>query len=133
MNMIALLAGVLFGCGLTISQMINPNKIINFLDITGSWDPSLLLVMVGALTVTWAGYSFVLKKLKPVCCEAFQLPTKKSIDKRLVLGSIMFGIGWGLAGYCPGPALSAVGLGIADAFYFLCGMVLSAVLLRIIR
>lgn len=128
-NFIALLAGVLFGCGLTISQMINPNKIINFLDVMGHWDPSLLFVMMGALSVTWVGYTFVLKKSRPLCADKFNLPTKKSADFPLIIGAAIFGIGWGLAGYCPGPGLTAVGLYIPDAAYFVCGMILSAVVI----
>lgn len=131
MNIMALLAGILFGCGLTISQLINPNKIINFLDITGSWDPSVLLVMASALIVTFVGYLSVLKKPKPVCSAEFSLPQKKSIDRSLIIGAVIFGIGWGLAGYCPGPGLTAIGLGIADAIYFVCGMVLSTIVIKI--
>lgn len=131
MNIIALIAGILFGCGLTISQLINPNKIINFLDIMGHWDPSVLLVMASALSITWLGYTFVLKKSKPIYCDEFNLPQKKSVDFPLVYGSAIFGIGWGLAGYCPGPGLTAVGLGIADAIYFVCGMILSAIVIKI--
>lgn len=131
MNIIsALLAGILFGCGLTISQLINPNKIINFLDVTGNWDPSLLLVMVSSLSITWLGYLFVLKKSKPIFCTEFNLPKKKSVDFPLVIGAAIFGTGWGLAGYCPGPGLTALGLGILDAIYFVCGMVLSALVMK---
>jgi uncharacterized membrane protein YedE/YeeE len=132
MNIIALLAGILFGSGLTISQLINPDKIINFLDIMGHWDPSVLVVMASALSVTWVGYSFVLKKSKPLCGEEFNLPTKKSLDFPLMFGAAIFGIGWGLAGYCPGPGITAIGLFIADAIYFVCGMVLSAIAIKLV-
>lgn len=126
MNYIAtFICGLLFGCGLTISRMINPNKIQNFLDITGDWDPSLLVVMFGALVVTGIGYKLVLRRRHPLLTEIFFLPTKKTIDKPLVFGSVLFGLGWGLAGYCPGPAVTALGLGIMDAVYFMIGMVLS--------
>jgi uncharacterized protein len=131
MNIFALLAGVLFGCGLTISQLINPNKIINFLDITGHWDPSVLLVMASALIITCFGYWCVLKKPKPVCSMEFSRPQKKSVDRSLMIGAAIFGIGWGLAGYCPGPGLTAIGLGISDAIYFVCGMLLSAIVIKI--
>lgn len=124
-NIVALICGLIFGCGLTISNMVNATKIQDFLDITGNWDPSLALVMFSALIVTWIGYKLVLKKQRPEFTEKFFLPTKKSIDKSLVLGSALFGIGWGLAGYCPGPAISALGLGIMDAVYFVIGMVVS--------
>ncbi len=122
---VSFICGLLFGCGLTISNMINPNKIQNFLDVTGNWDPSLAFVMFSALVVTWIGYKLVLRKQRPELTEKFFLPTKKSIDKPLILGSILFGIGWGLAGYCPGPAVTALGLGIIDAVYFVIGMILS--------
>lgn len=124
-NIAAFISGLIFGCGLTISNMVNANKIQNFLDITGNWDPSLLLVMFSALSVTWIGYKFVLRKQQPKLTEKFFLPTKKSIDKTLILGSALFGIGWGLAGYCPGPAITALGIGIMDAFYFVLGMIAS--------
>lgn len=124
-NFIALLCGVLFGCGLTISNMINANKILDFLDITGNWDPSLAFVMLGAVVVTWIGYQFVGQMHHPKLAEKFFLPDKKTLDMRLILGSVLFGIGWGLAGYCPGPAITALGLGIMDAVYFVLGMVAS--------
>ena len=121
----ALLCGLLFGVGLTISNIINPAKIQNFLDIFGNWDPSLLLVMASALAVTLIGYRFVLKKGRPLLVDSFCLPTRKLIDKQLVIGAALFGIGWGLAGYCPGPAITALGLGIMDAVYFVIGMIIS--------
>jgi uncharacterized membrane protein YedE/YeeE len=122
---VSLLCGILFGCGLTISNMIDANKILNFLDITGNWDPSLLFVMLSALIVTWIGYHWVMKWTHPRFAEKFFLPEKKSLDPKLISGSILFGIGWGLAGYCPGPAITALGLGIMDAIYFMSGMVIS--------
>lgn len=126
MNYIAsFICGLLFGCGLTIANMINPAKIQNFLDITGNWDPSLAFVMFSALSVTLIGYKLVSRKQRPEFTEKFCLPTKKSIDTPLILGSILFGIGWGLAGYCPGPGITALGLGILDAVYFVIGMMLS--------
>ncbi|MHB1948494.1 MAG: DUF6691 family protein, partial [Gammaproteobacteria bacterium] len=125
-HIISFICGLLFGCGLTISNMINPSKIQNFLDVTGNWDPSLAFVMFSALVVTWIGYKFVLRKKRPEFTENFFLPTKKSVDKPLILGSALFGIGWGLAGYCPGPAITALGLGIMDAVYFVVGMIASA-------
>jgi uncharacterized protein len=102
---IALVTGLLFGAGLTISQMINPAKVLNFLDLggiaTGSWDPSLAFVMAGALAVTAVGYRLAWRRARPLFAQAFQLPTRKDLDARLVTGSILFGIGWGLAGICP--------------------------------
>lgn len=124
--LVALLCGMLFGCGLTISNMVNANKILNFLDVTGNWDPSLAVVMLGALGVTWIGYYFVRKLSHPLLAEKFCLPEKTSIDTSLILGAAIFGIGWGLAGYCPGPAITALGLVITDAMYFMIGMVVSS-------
>lgn len=129
-SLISALCGLLFGLGLTISHMIDANKILNFLDITGDWDPSLILVMLSALLVTLFGYRFVLRRKRPEFAERFFLPEKKVIDSSLILGSAVFGIGWGLAGYCPGPAITALGLGIMDAVYFVIGMVVSIIFLR---
>jgi len=102
------LAGLIFGAGLTVSQMVNPAKVIAFLDITGEWDPSLAFVMGGALIVTFIGYKFVLKSATPLFENEFRLPTRNDIDTPLLLGSALFGIGWGLAGLCPGPALASL-------------------------
>jgi uncharacterized membrane protein YedE/YeeE len=125
---IILICGILFGCGLTISNMINPNKILNFLDITGNWDPSLLFVMLGAVMISWVGYQFILRLKRPILANKFYLPEKISLDAKLIIGAAIFGIGWGLAGYCPGPAITALGLGIMDAFYFVTGMIVSLLL-----
>jgi uncharacterized protein len=127
----AFLCGFLFGCGLTVSNMIDANKIQNFLDFTGNWDPSLAFVMLGAVVVTWIGYRFVLRQAQPQFAEKFHLPEKKEIDSSLVLGSALFGIGWGLAGYCPGPAITALGLGIMDAMYFVIGMLISSLVYQL--
>lgn len=105
---IAFLSGLLFGLGLAISNMINPSRVLAFLDIFGTWDPTLAFVMGGALLVTIPGFSWVLKRNKPVCAASFSLPTKTSIDKSLLSGAVLFGLGWGLAGLCPGPAIAAL-------------------------
>lgn len=131
-NVAALICGILFGFGLTISSLIDPNKIINFLDVTGNWDPSLACVMLSSVTTAWLGYRFVLKQTQPKLGEKFFLPTKQSIDIKLIVGAALFGIGWGIAGYCPGPGITALGLGIADPFYFLLGMIGSVVLFVIL-
>jgi len=107
----ALLAGLLFGLGLILSGMANPAKVLGFLDITGRWDPSLLLVMAGAIAVGLPVFTFARKKTASLIGEPLRLPTARNIDRRLVLGSVIFGIGWGLAGYCPGPALASLFLG----------------------
>lgn len=120
----ALAVGVLFGLGLTISGMINPAKIIAFLDVAGAWDPSLLVVMATALVVSFVGYRIVLARTKPVFEPSFQVPTKTRIDRPLLAGSALFGVGWGLSGLCPGPAIAAIGLGAAPVFAFLAAMAL---------
>ncbi|MCL1124622.1 DUF6691 family protein [Shewanella surugensis] len=103
---IALFCGISFGIGLTISQMVNPNKVLNFLDITGNWDPSLVLVMFSALTLFIPVYHKIIKnKPKPTFTNAFSLPSKITIDYPLLFGASIFGIGWGISGICPGPAL----------------------------
>lgn len=124
-NIMALLCGFIFGCGLTISNMINANKVMDFLDFTGNWDASLAFVMIGAVIVTWIGYKFVIRETHPKLAKKFFLSEKKSIDTRLILGAAIFGIGWGLAGYCPGPAFTALGLRITDPLYFVIGMLIS--------
>lgn len=102
------LAGLFFGLGLVISGMVNPGKVIGFLDLAGNWDPSLILVMGGGLLVTTPAFHLILKRPQPLFENKFFLPTLKSIDRKLVLGSILFGLGWGIAGFCPGPALAAL-------------------------
>lgn len=108
-NMIALLAGLVFGLGLTISGMIDTQKVINFLDLTGQWDPSLAFVMAAALAITLPGFHFLLKRQQPFYESHFSLPSIKQIDKQLIIGASLFGIGWGLYGYCPGPAIAMLG------------------------
>lgn len=103
------LIGLVFGLGIMISGMANPAKVLNFFDFAGTWDPSLIFVMGGALVVTAAGYLFVLKRPMPVFDVKFHLPTKRDLDLRLIGGSAAFGIGWGIAGFCPGGALPAIG------------------------
>jgi hypothetical protein len=115
----ALLVGLLFGLGLTISGMIDPAKIIAFLDVFGEWDPSLLVVMAAALAVSFIGYRIVLARAKPVFETSFQLPTRTVIDRPLLIGSALFGAGWGLSGLCPGPAVSAAALGNGEVYVFL--------------
>ena len=104
----ALLAGILFGVGLAASGMTNPAKVIGFLDIFGQWDHDLLFVMGGAVMTTLLGFHFILKRQSPVFASLFDFSTKVSIDKPLIVGAILFGIGWGMFGYCPGPAVAAL-------------------------
>jgi uncharacterized membrane protein YedE/YeeE len=125
-----LAAGLLFGLGLFISEMINPAKVIAFLDIAGAWDPSMGFVMLGAVTVSFFGYRFVLQRGRPVYEPAFALPTRRDIDPPLLLGAALFGIGWGIAGYCPGPALAGVAFGHAETLWFIAAMVFGMIVAR---
>ncbi len=117
-NIAALIAGVVFGFGLALSQMVNPRKVLAFLDVTGGWDPSLALVMGGALGITALGYRWVLRRNQPVCASQFHLPTRKHLDKGLISGAMVFGAGWGLGGFCPGPAIAALVAGSWEAPVF---------------
>ena len=118
-NKAALLCGILFGLGLAISQMNNPDKVLAFLDVTGNWDASLAFVMGGALIMLATLQHSILKRHQPICDTEFHLPkTNNPIDKRLILGAILFGIGWGLVGFCPGAVLAAFGDGKIEPFLF---------------
>lgn len=119
----ALLAGLLFGLGLTISGMVNPAKILSFLDVAGQWDPSLALVMAAAVPVAALGFAAGRKRRTPIFAAAFMEPAKSRLDARLVSGAMLFGIGWGLAGFCPGPALASLGFGGWRAVLFVVAMV----------
>lgn len=112
------LIGLIFGVGISISGMANPAKVLNFFDVAGIWDPSLAFVMGGALAVTFVGYRYVLRRPAPVLSAAFQLPTRRDLDLPLIGGSAVFGVGWGIAGFCPGGALPALGTGVTDVFLF---------------
>ncbi len=104
------LAGLIFGLGLLISGMANPAKVQNFLDLAGTFDPSLIFVMVGAIVVTFLGYRFAFQRPRPILAERFSLPTAKDIDARVIIGVGPVGIGWGLSGFCPGPAVTSLPL-----------------------
>ncbi len=103
-------SGLVFGLGLVLSGMADPAKVLNFLDLAGSWDPSLAFVMAGAVVVTFVGYRLAFARKAPLLMESFDVPSAKDIDLRLVGGAAMFGIGWGIGGFCPGPALTALPL-----------------------
>jgi uncharacterized protein len=103
-------AGLLFGLGLVIGGMANPAKVLNFLDLAGSWDPSLAFVMAGAVVVTLVGYKLVFRQQAPLLVERFHVSGLRQLDARLVLGAAIFGIGWGLSGFCPGPAITSLPL-----------------------
>jgi uncharacterized membrane protein YedE/YeeE len=119
----ALLAGLLFGFGLIVSGMANPAKVLGFLDLAGSWDPSLMFVMGGAIAVGVPAFLIARRRVISLLGLAIQLPTSSTITLRLVLGSALFGIGWGIAGFCPGPALVAMGAGYGKAAVFVAAMV----------
>lgn len=118
----AMLAGLVFGLGLTVAQMTNPAKVLAFLDLFGNWDPSLAFVMGAALLVTAAGYRLVWQRPAPAYATGFQVPGNRMIDRRLMAGSVLFGIGWGLVGLCPGPAIAALTIGGGKALAFLAAM-----------
>jgi uncharacterized membrane protein YedE/YeeE len=121
--LVALFSGVLFGLGLVVSGMVNPAKVLGFLDVAGDWDPTLAFVMGGTLLVAVPAFRVILKRPRPVLAEEFDLPAKKDLDARLLAGSALFGVGWGLAGFCPGPAVTALASGLAPAFVFVAAMV----------
>jgi uncharacterized protein len=125
--------GLIFGLGITISGMINPAKVLNFFDIAGTWDPSLAFVMGGALAVAIPGYRLVLRRPAPVLETRFQLPDTRVIDRRLVLGSATFGVGWGIAGFCPGGALPAIGTGHPDVLIFIAALIGGLLLARVFQ
>ncbi|MDV2313998.1 YeeE/YedE family protein [Vibrio cholerae] len=115
----SLVAGLLFGLGMVVSGMADPAKVIGFLDVAGTWDPSLMFVMGGALAIFMPAYFFLIKpKAKPVNAEVFCLANNTKIDRRLILGSVIFGLGWGLVGICPGPVVSSLALGNLGAWVF---------------
>jgi uncharacterized membrane protein YedE/YeeE len=118
----AFASGLIFGIGLIVSGMTDPSKVIGFLDLAGRWDPSLAFVMVGAILVGMAGYAVARKRTISFLGGAMRLPTARQIDRRLVLGSIVFGAGWGLAGFCPGPAIVSLGAGYDKAVVFTVAM-----------
>lgn len=116
------LVGVVFGTGIVVSGMANPAKVINFFDIAGSWDPSLAFVMGGALIVTAVGYRMVFGRARPLFEGRFVLPTARNLDARLIGGSAVFGVGWGIAGFCPGGALPALGTGRIEVILFVAAL-----------
>jgi uncharacterized protein len=121
--LVNLFAGALFGLGLAVSGMVSPAKIIGFLDFASDWDPTLAFVMGGALLVTIPAFRLILRQPRPVLADEFDLPTKKEVDSSLLAGSAIFGIGWGLAGFCPGPAVTALASGLTPVFAFVAAMV----------
>ena len=121
--MMAFIVGLVFGIGLIVSGMTNPAKVQGFLDLAGNWDPSLAFVMGGAILVGAVGFRFARGRERALLGDAMLLPTASTIDRRLVLGGLTFGIGWGLAGFCPGPALASLASGRSEPLIFACAMV----------
>lgn len=117
------LIGLVFGVGISISGMSDPAKVLNFFDLFGTWDPSLVFVMGGAVVTTFVGYKLVFGRSAPIIEERFALPTNRSLDARLIGGSAVFGIGWGISGFCPGGALPALGTGRWEVFAFTAALV----------
>lgn len=133
MNRIAaLLAGLIFGAGLVISGMINPAKVVNFLDLAGNWDPTLVFVMAAGLAVTFIGYRLALARGLPVFANRFVLPSANAVDRRLIGGAALFGLGWGLTGFCPGPAVASLVFGLWPSIYFVAAMAAGIILARIL-
>jgi uncharacterized protein len=120
----AFVAGLVFGLGLVVSGMANPAKVLGFLDVAGAWDPSLALVMAGSIAVGSVGFALAARRSVSLLGAPMRLPDTRHIDRRLVIGSLLFGIGWGIAGFCPGPGLVALGMGEAKAAVFVAAMLL---------
>lgn len=121
--LINLAAGLIFGVGLILSGMADPAKVLNFLDLAGSWDPSLAFVMLGAISVTAVGYALARRRTAPILEPAFDLPPTTPIDRPLLIGSAIFGLGWGLSGFCPGPALTSLALAAPGTLVFVPAMI----------
>ena len=133
MNRIAaLISGLLFGAGVTLSGMVNPLKILNFLDLAGTWDPTLIFVMGAGLIVTFVGYRLVLSRSHPLYEPAFALPTATRVDLNLIGGAILFGAGWGLTGFCPGPAVASLVFGYWQSILFVAAMAAGMVAVKLI-
>ncbi len=129
-SLIAGLAGALFGVGLALSGMADPQRVLGFLDVFGAFDPTLIFVLGGAVGVTAIAFPWILRRQRPVLAERFDLPTKNTVDRRLLIGAGIFGVGWGLAGYCPGPALVGLGAFAPETWYFVPAMLLGALIHR---
>tara|TARA_R110002110_G_scaffold18147_5_gene76427 strand:- start:1898 stop:2344 length:447 start_codon:yes stop_codon:yes gene_type:complete len=131
-NILTFLVGGLFGVGISMSGMANPAKVINFFDIAGTWDPSLAFVMGGAVIVAFVGYRLVLRRSAPVYDPNFDIPQNRKLDARLLIGSGIFGIGWGMAGFCPGGALPALGTLNVDVIVFMAALIAGMLATRVV-
>ena len=132
-NILTFACGLLFGLGLIVSGMANPAKVQNFLDVFGTWDPSLVFVMGGAILVTMPGYWFIRRRTAPLFADSFQFPTRNDLDTRLIAGAATFGVGWGMSGYCPGPAVTAVSVGNSSTLVFVLAMLIGMSLAKIVQ
>jgi uncharacterized membrane protein YedE/YeeE len=128
--LIALLIGIVFGAGLTLADMVNPQRVTDFFDVLGTWDPTLAFVMGGALIIAVPGFKLVLRRSAPIFAAAFHLPVLDQIDRRLMLGSLIFGLGWGIGGFCPGPAIAALVSGMIEPLAFTLSMMVGLYLAR---
>ena len=131
-KLVSLISGIVFGIGLVISEMINPEKVLGFLDLFGNWDPSLAFVMIGALIVSSPLFHIIKKKEKPIFAENFNYSNNKSINNQLIIGSALFGAGWGLIGLCPGPAISSIALLNIHSIIFIAAMFFGFYLVKLI-
>jgi uncharacterized protein len=129
-NLVAMIAGILFGLGLGLSQMVDRDRVLGFLDVAGAWDPTLLFVLGGAVSVTVIAFRFVLRMSHPIFDTQFRIPTRNDIDRPLVIGAMIFGIGWGIAGYCPGPGIVALVLGIWNPVLFVAALLAGSLTYR---
>ena len=122
-DFLALISGIVFGIGLGLSQMIDRQRVLGFLDLAGTWDPTLLFVLAGAVAFTIVAFRFVLRRKTPLLADKFYVPSRNDVDYKLVLGAALFGVGWGLSGYCPGPGITALVLGSWNPVLFVLALV----------
>ena len=132
-TLVAFVTGLVFGLGLLLSGMADPAKVLGFLDLAGAWDPSLMFVMGGAVGVGSVAFAAARRRTRSLLGEPMQLPTKTAVDRRIIAGALLFGAGWGLAGFCPGPALVALGLGEAKAVVFVAAMLVGMGLFELVE
>jgi len=132
-KIVSCIRGIIFGVGLSVSNMINPEKVLGFLDIFGLWDPSLVFVMMGAIIVSAPVFFLFRNKNKPLFADNFAIPTLKSIDKNLIVGSATFGIGWGMVGFCPGPAISSLALFNTYSLFFVLSLLGGFLLIELVN
>ena len=132
-SLVAFGSGLLFGLGLAISGMLDPARVLGFLDVFGGWDPSLAFVLLGAVAVSFTGNQIARRMAKPICAPFFQFPLKTKVDRDLILGAVVFGMGWGMVGLCPGPAIASLSLGLTPIFIFVLAMMAGMAIFRFSR